>query len=136
MKLLILFVNLIFINFYSYAETTSKCEDSATTPEIENCIFKDVESKKTQLDEYYKKSLEQIDKKDIKTLQLLKKSQSSWQKSHLEFCDAVYQYWIEGTIRGISYNNCLRNQILNRTRDLWTEFLVAADGTEFLPEPK
>jgi hypothetical protein len=54
------------------------------------------------------------------------------------YCGAVYQRWIEGSIRYAMDQGCKLRLIDRETHDIWDDFLgfIQDDATPLLPEPK
>ena len=53
------------------------------------------------------------------------------------YCDAVYQKWIEGSIRYAMHQGCTLRMINRETQDIWRDFLTYVDSTPpLLPKPK
>jgi uncharacterized protein YecT (DUF1311 family) len=54
------------------------------------------------------------------------------------YCDAVYQRWIEGSIRYAMHQDCTLRMLNRQTHDLWSDFLggLQDDAVPLLPEPR
>ena len=74
---------------------------------------------------------------DAATAKALENSAVSADAYRTTYCDAVYQQWIEGSIRYAMHQGCTLRLIDRETHDIWSDFLGYIDSTPpLLPEPK
>jgi uncharacterized protein YecT (DUF1311 family) len=112
------------------------CSNPITTNEVEICVALEAEQAQETLNHYLEK-VKEINAGRTKFLEFLAQSQNSWEVYKANYCDAIYENWIEGSIRGAKYNICLKTLSTIRTRVIWQDFLTYPDGTPpVLPEPK
>ena len=112
------------------------CKDPKTTIEINVCISKKVEEAEKELAKYLEESRKRY-AHEPKSIEALNKSQESWLHFKEDHCNAIYEMWSGGTIRGTMYSNCLLEQTQRRTHDIWQAYLTFMDSTPpILPEPK
>ena len=99
----------------------------------------DAEFKRTDavLNRYYQAAQHRLqEEKQTKTAALLVQSQRSWIAYRDAECDAVYQNWIDGTIRGSMAIGCKINLTQIRTYAIWRNWLTYMDSTPpILPRP-
>lgn len=127
---------LLAIVLPSLAFSSNPCEETSNTIEINNCVQSKVESAEKVLAMYYEESKRQY-AESHKVLTALSKSQKIWLQFRKSHCEAIYEMWSEGTIRGTMYGNCLLEQTQRRTHDLWESYLTFMDSTPpVLPEPR
>ncbi len=115
---------------------TDPCKDPQTTLEINECVSKQVEAAEKELAKYLEESRRRY-ADEPKSVEALNKAQKSWLQFRKDHCDAIYEMWSGGTIRGAMHGNCLLEQTRRRTHDLWQAYLTFMDSTPpILPEPK
>ncbi|NLY58698.1 MAG: DUF1311 domain-containing protein [Gammaproteobacteria bacterium] len=113
------------------------CEQQAgTTMDMNLCIAEQVAAADRQLERYLETALERYSD-DQAVVDLLLGSQDAWLDYRKTYCDAIYQMWSGGTIRGVMAGNCALQLIQQRTQQIWWDFLTYMDSTPpLLPEPK
>ena len=112
------------------------CIDLKTTVETNDCISAQIQNAKKELAKYLKASKHRL-ASEPKVAEELDKSQKAWLLYRDSHCGAIYQYWIEGSVRGAMAGNCILKQTRRRTHDLWEAYLTFVDTTPpILPEPK
>ncbi|MFN0118031.1 MAG: lysozyme inhibitor LprI family protein [Elusimicrobiota bacterium] len=116
----------------------SPCDDPQSTIEVNRCWSEKVIAAEKELDYYLKTSMDQLKKNVDKThVNALTKSQKSWEVFMKSECDAIYQYWKEGSIRTAMEGECTVIHTKRRTHDLWRNYLTYMDSTPpVLPEPE
>ncbi|HEX3363436.1 lysozyme inhibitor LprI family protein [Phenylobacterium sp.] len=63
-------------------------------------------------------------------------SQTAWEAYRKAECNAVYDWWSEGTIRGAMYQSCWLEVTEARTEHVWSTWLRFMDSTPpLLPDP-
>jgi uncharacterized protein YecT (DUF1311 family) len=126
---------LLAIILPSLAFASHPCEETSNTIEINHCVQAKIESAEKILARYYEESKRRY-AESPKVLSALSKSQKIWLQFRKSHCEAIYEMWSEGTIRGAMYGNCLLEQTQRRTHDLWESYLTFMDSTPpVLPEP-
>lgn len=112
------------------------CDNAMTTYQINMCSQQEVHTAEAEMHEYLNASKERYSK-ETQLLRLLAESQEQWREYRKVHCDAIYQAWAEGTIRGVMYNDCMLDVTKSRTHELWQSYLTYMDSTPpVLPEPK
>jgi uncharacterized protein YecT (DUF1311 family) len=70
------------------------------------------------------------------TLAAFDASQKAWEVYRKAECDAVYDWWSSGTIRGAMYGGCMESVTKARTEDIWNTWLSFMDNTPpLMPKP-
>lgn len=113
----------------------SYCENAMTTPSINRCLGLEVSAAEIELSEYLLASIDKL--KDYAGMtHSIHTSQKAWLIYREKACDAVYQQWIEGTIRGVMHAGCKLRFTQVRTHYLWQTYLTYMDSaTPDLTEP-
>jgi uncharacterized protein YecT (DUF1311 family) len=112
------------------------CKDSKTTLEMNDCLSAQIDAAEKVLAKYLKESQRHYaDAPNV--LASLDKAQRTWIQFRDNHCDAVYEIWSGGTIRGAMHGYCRLEQTRRRTHDLWQTYLTFMDSTPpILPEPQ
>ncbi len=135
MRSIVLVLQLLLLS-EAFASDDIDCENLITTIEINACIAQEVEIAEGTLNKYFLASIHQ-NSNDQEVIKLVRKSQETWKQYREEHCSAIYQMWIEGTIRGAMYAQCKLQLTKDRTYELWRSYLTYIDSTPpVLPEPK
>jgi uncharacterized protein YecT (DUF1311 family) len=99
------------------------CDKAYTTIELNQCAESEYQKADKNLNVAYQAALtvsESIDevqqRKD--TRQSLIEGQRFWVKFRDKDCDAVYNLWSGGTIRGVMYWGCMIDRTKQRTKEL------------------
>lgn len=114
----------------------SKCTEGKTTNDVEVCVAGIAEKATENLKRYIAVARERIgdDKQALKAFEAVQTAFEAYEKS---MCDAVYQYWREGTIRGTKSQCCSLRLLNDRTVSVWEEYLQYEDSTPPpLPRPE
>jgi uncharacterized protein YecT (DUF1311 family) len=112
------------------------CETPISTYALNVCIASEVEATNAELDKYLGMALEKSSE-EIAVVDLLVKSQESWLAFRRDYCDATYETWSGGTIRGVMFGKCMLKLTKQRTHQIWEDYLTYMDSTPpLLPEPK
>jgi len=71
-----------------------------------------------------------------RTLAALEASQKTWEAFRKAECEAVFEWWREGTIRGAMFEGCMRSLTKARTEQVWETWLSFVDDTPpLMPKP-
>jgi uncharacterized protein len=63
-------------------------------------------------------------------------SQARWLAFRKSECEAVYDWWSEGTIRGAMFEDCMQDLTKRRTEQVWSTWLSFEDSTPpLMPKP-
>lgn len=113
------------------------CEQQAgTTMDMNLCIAEQVAVAERQLERYLEAARERYSD-DQAVVDLLLQSQDAWWNYRKTHCDAIYQMWSEGTVRGAMAGSCALQLIQQRTHQIWWDFLTYMDSTPpILPKPE
>lgn len=113
------------------------CEQRAgNTMDMNLCIAEQVAVADRQLEHYLGAALERYSD-DQAVVDLLLRSQNAWLDYRKTYCDAIYQLWSGGTIRGVMTGGCVLQLIQQRTHQIWWDFLTYMDSTPpILPKPE
>lgn len=122
------------------------CDNAYTTLDINRCMAQEVKAAQEVMDTYLQAVLKhkankfEFDEDTSRSKRLLDEiqaSQKQWEAYAKALCDAVYTDWEDGSIRTVMSLSCHKQQIEQRTHDLWNYFLTFMDSSEpVLPEPK
>jgi uncharacterized protein YecT (DUF1311 family) len=119
----------------------TKCPGE-TTLEINDCMSAELAKAEDDLKRYLaaarrRLKSEATDNPDALTaLADLDKTETTWAAYREAECDAVYDYWKSGTIRGAMALTCEIDLTRRRTHTVWNEWLTYMDSTPpILPEP-
>lgn len=130
------FAILLLIPNLSVAQEPVDCEKAYTTLDINICAKREVDLANEVLGEYLAKASERY-ASELLVVDALNLSQQAWIKYRKAYCDAIYQQWIGGTIRGAMYNDCMQKLTKLRTHVIWQDYLTYMDSSlPILPEPK
>jgi len=70
------------------------------------------------------------------TLARFDASQAAWIDYRKAECEAVYDRWSDGTIRGAMYEGCWTSLTRTRTMEVWANWLTFMDDTPpLMPKP-
>lgn len=112
------------------------CGKAITTIEINVCAGRALEAADASLEKYFAKAKERY-LKEKAVVDLLVKSQEAWVAYRKAHCDAIYDMWSGGTIRGAMFGECMLQLTNQRTHTIWKDYLTYMDSTPpLLPEPK
>ncbi|MBK1887635.1 lysozyme inhibitor LprI family protein [Marinobacter sp. DY40_1A1] len=134
MKRLII-LSLLLAHYPSFATSMVECGHRENTVSIDQCRTEVVKAAKQEMERYYQKAKE-VRRDYPEVVRALEASQTNWLDYQRNYCDSVYQSWIEGTIRGSMYLSCAYRLAKERTHNLWSDHLNSMDSTPpILPEP-
>ena len=126
---------LIFLPFHVHASEID-CENAMTTYEMNICAGMETEAADTLLEKYLAKAKEKYND-ETAVITSLVKSQDAWIIYRKTHCDAIYEMWSGGTIRGVMFGGCMLQLTKQRTHKIWEDYLTYMDSTPpMLPEPK
>lgn len=109
--------------------------ENLTPPKMNENLTDQIANAEKEQTRYYEAVKKQL-ANDPKTWAKVQKSQKTWRQYRDEECGAIYQHWIDGSIRNEMYNRCSLKSIKSRTRNLWEAYLTYMDSTPpVLPEP-
>ena len=116
---------------------TDPCVGS-TTREVEQCFAADLARADAELNRYYAAAVTRLTKERATTaLAKLRASERAWIAYRDAECDAVYEWWGQGTIRGTMALGCRVRITKARTMVIWQNWLTYVDSTPpILPTPK
>ena len=128
-------VVLCLVSLSTQAESID-CNNAVTTFDINVCEGKKLKEAEVKLVQYLAKALEVI-KEQKEAFSSLEKSQTAWEEYKDEYCDAVYENWSDGSIRGFMQISCLIKLTNQRTHNIWQDYLTYMDSSPpILPEPE
>ncbi len=112
--------------------------DGSTTRDVEQCLAADLKRADAELNRYYAAATKRLAKQqDTAALAKLRAAERVWIAYRDAECDAVYESWGQGTIRGAMSLGCRINLTKSRTATIWRNWLTYADSTPpILPEPR
>ena len=131
------FITLLFIllSISSFAKEKLDCNNAMTTIDINRCMSLELEKVESIMESYLTKSKERYKDDDV-SLKSIENSQDIWLKYRDSHCNAVYDTWRDGTIRGSMSIGCKIDLTQKRTKELWSYYLTFMDSTlALLPEP-
>lgn len=109
-----------------------------TTPEAEQCLAADLARADLELNRYYAAAVRRLtDEGQAAALAALRTSERAWIRHRDAECDAVWEYWKNGTIRGGKALGCKLTATRARAMAVWRTWLTYPDGTpSLLPRPE
>jgi uncharacterized protein YecT (DUF1311 family) len=127
---------LLLFSIPSFAEDQIDCEKAYTTNEINICSIQEADEAFDILEKYLAKARQRyVSEKSV--LYTLNLAQESWLKYRDAHCNAIYEQWSGGTIRGAMYGGCMLKLNKLRTHVIWEDYLTHMDSTPpLLPEPE
>ena len=120
------------------------CAEAMTTLEMNVCGALDVARAEEQMFRYLDVALDRAGESDaetvgsvrVETARYLEASQVTWVVYADQACQAVYEQWKGGTIRGIMWQGCWIELTEQRTHTIWANHLTHMDNSPpVLPEP-
>lgn len=127
---------ILFASCAAMAQEEIDCTKALTTMDVNQCMQKELLVAQKTMDIYLAKSIERYSQDEV-SIKSITKSQEAWLKYREEHCNAVYDTWRDGTIRGTMALECKLKLTHQRTKVLWESFLTYMDSTPpLLPEPK
>ena len=116
--------------------TTDPCPGS-TTRDVEQCLAAGLARADAELNRYYAATVARLTRDgDTTSLAKLRASERAWIAYRDAECDAVYDWWKGGTIRGTMSLECRTSITKARTLEVWRNWLTFADTTPpVLPRP-
>jgi uncharacterized protein len=119
--------------------------NGASTPEVDACEEEYAHRADKELARYLAvarkrivdEAVDELNSQTSKTtLAAFDASEQAWELYRKAECNAVYDHWIEGTIRGFMYGACMQSVTKSRTEQIWSEWLTFMDSTPpLLPKP-
>ena len=109
-----------------------------TTLGVEACLQSELRRAEEVLERYTAAAAEQIGLDDASgaILRSFREAGAEWAKYRRAECNAIYEYWSKGTIRGAMSLTCARRLTDARTHEVWEAWLTYGDRTPpVLPEP-
>ncbi|MGB0895058.1 MAG: lysozyme inhibitor LprI family protein [Parashewanella sp.] len=112
------------------------CNKPDSTIEITQCLQQNNQKLIKQMQQYLDAALKKY-QQDKPTLAAIKQSQQAWAAYQKSQCAAVYSIWRQGTIRGIENLYCQKDMIVERSYQIWKQFLTDLTGqSPLLPDPR
>jgi uncharacterized protein YecT (DUF1311 family) len=115
---------------------TAPCPGS-TTREVEQCLADDLARADSELNRYYAAAVKRLaSEREAAVAARLRSSELAWIRYRDAECDAVWEYWKGGTIRGTFSTECRLRLTRARTMTIWSNWLTYMDTTPpLLPKP-
>lgn len=117
----------------------------STTPEVNSCEAEYAHRAERELARYLAAARKRLigeasedsdPQRSKTTLAAFNTSQKAWEAFRKYECNAVYDWWSEGTIRGAMYEGCMQSLTKSRTEQVWSTWLSFMDSTPpLLPKP-
>ena len=124
----------IFLLWHIVLFATECNKNDQTTYGLMDCQKVEIEKYTKKMNIYFAKALQIQEDKEL--INMMKKAQTKWVAYEDAECSAVYQKWVDGTIRGLMGGSCSIKLIKRRTHDIWEEYLTYMDSSKpILPEP-
>lgn len=119
-------------------EVKPNCDGS--TIEMAKCMELKIGKATTRLQAYRRRAIARFndEEHDPATAKAIEDAGVAFDAYRETYCGAVYQRWIEGTIRYAMDQSCSLRLIDDETHRVWEDFLgfIQDDATPLLPEPK
>lgn len=111
--------------------------DGSTTQDVEQCLAAELSRADAELNRYYAAATKRLtEQQDTTALAKLRAAERAWIAYRDAECDAVYESWGQGTIRGSMNLGCQIDVTKARAATLWQNWLTYADSTPpILPKP-
>lgn len=104
--------------------------DGSTTRDVEQCLAADLDRADAELNRYYAAATKRLtEQQDTVALAKLRTAERVWIAYRDAECNAVYESWGQGTIRGAMNLGCLIALTEARTTTIWRNWLTYADST-------
>lgn len=134
MKKTLLLLLLFLTSIYS---SPLDCKKADNTYDLMKCRKIEISKAEAILDKYFSEAKKRY-KNDAELISLMEESQKKWFMYRKSECSAVYQIWVEGTIRGLIHGQCILDMTQRRTHEIWETYLTYfGDPTPpILEEPK
>jgi uncharacterized protein YecT (DUF1311 family) len=112
-----------------------RCPDAVTDMDMNHCIAAIVQRAQERQAKYLAAAIARYaDEPEV--TERIKASDAAFSEYERAECGAVYEYWIEGSIRNVMSLQCSLALIDQRTRTIWRNWLTYMDSTPpILPEP-
>ena len=114
---------------------TLDCSEANNTRELEQCGAEKLAQAHTAMGNYLTRVLE-INVENTALVSAIETSQKRWRRAMTAHCDAVYEAWRDGSIRGVMALACKTRLTQQRTHELWLSYLQQYEGQpDYLAEP-
>ena len=131
-KIFAVMIIFLFSAVSGYCQDEVDCTKSFfTTLDVIECMTNDL----VQMEETMEKYQTVIKSKFPDESELIDKSQEVWLEYRKSHCDAVFKFWITGSIRHPARISCLIELTHQRTKTLWSSFLDLPSSDPPLPDP-
>lgn len=109
----------------------------STTREVEQCLADNLARADAELNRYYAAAVKRLTgERQTMALAKLRASERAWIRYRDTECDAVWEYWRGGTIRGTFSTECRLRMTRDRTLAIWSNWLTYVDSTpSLMPRP-
>ncbi|KLI65245.1 hypothetical protein AAV99_04550 [Aurantiacibacter marinus] len=115
---------------------TSSCSDAPTTVDMNECYVSVLGRAEARRGEYLAAALERNDG-DTDVAAMITQADAAYRLFADAECGAIYQYWIEGSIRNVMALTCRIGLTDRQTHTIWENWLTYMDSTPpLLPEPE
>lgn len=112
------------------------CARAGNTIEISECLARSVAEAEETMQQYLAASRARYQADEPQVVEQLDAAQTAWERYREAHCQAVYQVWVGGTIRGNMFHRCQWETTMRRTHEIWRQYLTYMDSTKpILPEP-
>jgi uncharacterized protein YecT (DUF1311 family) len=131
---------ILLIAALSAAPAPEQC-DTGGTIGMAQCMDRKIGQAKSRLNQYRARAVQRFEAapdRDPATVKAIEDAGVAADAYRETYCGAVYQRWIEGSIRFAMDQECKLRLIDRETHDIWSDFLrfIQEDATPLLPEPK
>jgi len=119
--------------FTSASASDGLCPNAVTTLEINRCLSKEIAHAESDLNRYLAEARRLL-AEESEAAAALDRAQASWLAYRDADCNAVFELYAQGTIRGPMGGGCKLIRTQRRIHDIWETYLRSTDAP--LPEPK
>lgn len=123
----------------SQAEAVGGCREATTTVEMNQCMTARLDALDKTMQRYYMQAITRIKQSGEENhaqVARIDQAQTAWKHYRDSECDAVYQTWRDGTIRGAMALSCKITLTQARIHTLWQNWIAPVDDSPpDLPEP-
>lgn len=127
---------LVMMSIFSFsAVATVDCDKALNTLQINYCAKLKLDNAEAEMQRYLDKSIAQYTA-DTYVVESINIAQSAWKSYSKSQCDSVFTMFRGGSLRVVMTLSCRTKLTLQRTHELWSQYLTYMDSSEpVLPEP-
>ena len=127
---------LVIMSIFSFSAVAKvDCDKALNTLQINYCAKLKLDNAEAEMQRYLDKSIAQYTA-DTYVVESINIAQSAWTSYSKSQCDSVFTMFRGGSLRVVMTLSCRTKLTLQRTHELWSQYLTYMDSSEpVLPEP-